>query len=116
MLSWWYEKGWATVLNSFKKRTSRVLAYFSVATLLRTLFSPWRRIISLPGRSIQAHFYAAIDNLISRFIGFTVRLLVLIAASITLALVLLLSFIELVAWPFLPPAFVVFLVIGVIKL
>jgi len=116
MFSWWYEKGWATVLNSFKKRTSHILAYFSVVTLLRTLFSPWRRIISFPGQSIQAHFYAAIDNLISRTIGFVVRLLVLIAALTTFILVSLLSFIELVAWPFLPPAFIVFLVIGVVKI
>jgi hypothetical protein len=116
MLSWWYEKGWATVLNSFKKRNGEVLAYFSVTTLLRTLFSPWRRIISLPGQSLKSHVNAAIDNSISRVIGFIVRLIILFMAVITLVLVSLFSFIEMIVWPFMPPAFVILLVIGVIKL
>lgn len=116
MLSWWYQKGWATVFYSFKKRTNYVLSTFSVLTLIRTLFSPWRRIISFPGQSIRAHIYAGMDNLISRVMGFFVRLLVLIGALVVLVFVSLLTLIQMIVWPFIPPAFITFMILGVAKL
>lgn len=116
LIKWWYTRGWITVFEDLKKRSRSILTEYSVTTLIKTLFSPWRRIVSLPGRSLQEKFFAAIDNLISRFIGFFVRLIVLIFAWLLVLIILIVSVIELIIWPLLPPAAVILLVIGVIKL
>lgn len=102
--SWWYGAGWKQVTDSLQSRLNSVLNNFSVRQLLRTLFSPWRRIITPSGRSLDAKLRAAGDNAFSRVIGFIVRLLVLFAAGIALLLVALLSLLELAVWPLLPLA------------
>ena len=102
--SWWYGRGWSMVAGSFGPRLNTVLASFSVNQLVRTLFAPWRRIITEPGSNIEERFRAAIDNLFSRMIGFVVRLFVLLAAMTTLVAVAVLTAVELVVWPLLPLA------------
>lgn len=102
--SWWYGRGWKLVLDSFWPRLRGVMENFSVMQLLRTLFAPWRRIITYPGSSIDERFKAWGDNLFSRCVGFVVRLAVLLAALLTLILVASLTIVELVIWPLLPVA------------
>lgn len=87
---------------------------FSVPILLRTLFAPWKRIITYPGASIDAKIRAFGDNMVSRAVGFSVRLLVLFSAGIMLVLVSTVAVIELVVWPFLPLLVIVTLVKGII--
>lgn len=103
-LSWWYGAGWARVTRSLNSRLQAVLDNFSVKQLSRTLFAPWRRIVTYPGRSLEERFRALGDNLFSRAIGFVVRLIVLIAALFTLLIIALLTLVEIVVWPLLPLA------------
>ena len=103
-LSWWYGSGWKHVFDSLGPRLHGVSVSFSVAQLLRTLFQPWRRIISYPGASLQAKMQAKLDNLISRAIGFTVRLGVLIGALFAYLFVGLFTILEVLLWPLLPLA------------
>ena len=70
--------------------------------LLKTLFSPWKRIISLPGRSIEEKFRAAIDNLVSRVIGFMVRSIVLIVALVMIVATAVAGIALAVLWPLMP--------------
>lgn len=116
MLTWWYTKGWANVLASLSARLRKAYETFSVSMLLRTLFSPWRRIISVPGKRLIDHLYATLDNLVSRFVGFFARLFVLIAALVSLVFILLVSLLELIFWPLLPVAVIMCLIAGFIKL
>jgi len=102
--SWWYGRGWSSVLESFEPRVKGVMDGFSVIQLLRTLFEPWRRIITEPGSNIDERFRAWGDNLFSRVIGFVVRFFVLLAALVVLTLVVLLTVVELIVWPLLPIA------------
>src|SRR6185437_5339142 len=97
--SWWYTKGWAGVATSFESRIANIAYLFSVNQLLRTLFAPWRRIISYPNANFNAKIRAAIDNLFSRTIGFVVRILVLIAAFIAAVLITFITAVELILWP-----------------
>lgn len=113
-LSWWYGSGWIQVANSFKPRLNLVSSAFSVNQLLKTLFSPWRRIITYPGASLADRFHAWGDNLFSRTIGFIVRLFVLLAALLTCLAVALVTLIELIVWPLLPLSPVGFILAGVI--
>lgn len=111
---WWYGQGWLRVIRDFPVNLQRVLHIFSVPILLRTLWAPWRRIITYPGASIDAKLRALGDNLVSRFIGFTVRMLVLVAATLIALLVTVWGIVCILAWPFIPVAAVVFLLKGII--
>ncbi len=104
MFSWWYGQGWKSVALAWGQRLLKVSHLFSVPILLRTLFAPWRRIITYPGASIDARFRAMIDNMVSRVVGFTVRVFVLIAAGCMLLLTGVIGGIWVVVWPFIPLA------------
>lgn len=103
-LSWWYGAGWQQVARSFKPRLRGIASAFSVRQLIRTLFAPWRRIITYPGASLAERWHAGIDNLISRIIGFFVRLIVLIGAAGALLFGAAFTVIEIIVWPLLPLA------------
>jgi hypothetical protein len=113
-VSWWYGRGWKLVFDSFRPRLRSVAINFSVAQLLRTLFQPWRRIISYPGASLQAKMQAKLDNLVSRAIGFTVRLMVLLGALFAFTGVAVLTVIEILIWPLLPLAIPGCLIAGLV--
>jgi hypothetical protein len=112
--SWWYGRGWNEAAHSLPDRIDHLNRLFSVRLLLGTLFSPWRQIVTYPGRSMAEHFRAWGDNIVSRIIGFLVRLIVLLAAFICVIAVSLVSVVELIIWPLLPPAVLVCIVLGVI--
>lgn len=97
LFSWWYSGGWATFARGLKGRLQASLDYFSVGSLLRTLFSPFRQ-IDTGGSGIHAFF----DSLISRFIGAIVRIFILIMGLIILVFELIFGAILLIVWPLVP--------------
>ncbi len=114
LFDWWYGAGWAGVVRSTQRRLAKLAGMFSIAILLRTLFSPWKRIITYPGASIDTKLKAFGDNLVSRCIGFTIRFFVLIAAAVMFVLLGFAGLLELVAWPLVPLAGIVLIVKGLL--
>jgi hypothetical protein len=112
--SWWYGKGWQQVVSSFGSRIRSVVYLFSVTQLLKTLFAPWKRIMTRPGRSIEARLRAASDNIFSRAVGFVVRIFVLLAALLCIIAVTLFCVIEIIVWPLLPIAIPGFIIAGLV--
>jgi hypothetical protein len=112
--SWWYGLGWKSVIHSFRPRVTAVATLFSVPQLLKTLFAPWRRIITDPGRSFDDRMHAWADNMFSRAIGFVVRSFVLFAAAVSIVFVGIATILESILWPLLPLAVPVLLVLGII--
>lgn len=100
--SWWYGPGLAGLLRAMQRRMQQLADMFSVAILLRTLFSPWRRIITYPGAGLEAHVRAMLDNMVSRIIGLIVRVSVLLSAVVLLGLLAIVSVVQIVLWPLLP--------------
>lgn len=113
-IRWWYGAGWRNLAHHVRRRSQRTVDSFSVPTLARTLFAPWKRIVTAPGAGIDAHLRAIGDNLISRLVGFTVRLTVLFSAGISLVIILLIGLLQLVFWPLLPPAAIVLIIGGLL--
>lgn len=111
---WWYGQGWKRVVANASARLLKVSHMFSVPILLRTLLAPWRRIITYPGASLQDKLHAMGDNLVSRAVGFTVRITVLIAAGVLLSGTGLVSLLMIVAWPLVPPAIIGFIILGIL--
>ena len=113
-LSWWYGRGWKQVWGSVGPRLHGVMTSFSVKQLAKTLFQPWRRIITYPGASLAEKFKAWGDNAVSRAVGFTVRAGVLLAAFVTLVAVTVVTIIEIIAWPLIPLAVPGLLIAGLL--
>jgi len=109
-LQWWYGPGWRDCGNRVTAKMRETYLGFSVPILLKTMFAPWKRIISAPGGGLQDKLRAMIDNLVSRLVGFMVRLLALIAACILMLLYSVGGALFLLLWPALPligPALIV---------
>ena len=102
--TWWYGEGWLEAWRGVPRWIYKIRRTFSVPILLRTLFSPWRQIVSLAGRSLDEKLRAALDNLISRTIGFFVRLGTLIAAAVLTAMAAVAALALAASWPFIPVA------------
>jgi hypothetical protein len=112
--SWWYGRGWAQVAKSLGPRIQAINASFSVNQLFRTLFAPWRKIITYPGASFQDKMRAWGDNLFSRIIGFVIRISVLLGAGIAVVVVAIVTIVETILWPLLPVAIPGSLIVGAI--
>jgi hypothetical protein len=101
-VQWWYGPGWRDTANRMLARVRTTYLTFSMPILLSTMFAPWKRIVTYPGSNIQARMRAALDNLISRTVGFGVRLCALIAGLVIIGFHLLVGCIMLILWPVLP--------------
>jgi hypothetical protein len=115
LLSWWYGQGWVWIAKRSIGRIENALESFSVGILIRTMFAPWKQIVSQTGAqsAIGIKFRALIDNLVSRFVGFMVRLMVLFAALITVVALGLLGILIVLSWPMVPFSILVLLFAGV---
>ena len=100
--TWWYSRGFVELLNKLARLISGIWRKFSVPILIRTLFEPWRRIVEQAGGSIQDKTQALVDNSISRFVGFSIRVIAIITAILLVVLVSLLGLLLIVAWPLAP--------------
>lgn len=112
---WWYGPGWRDNADRLRGRLINTYQEFSVPILMRTLFSPWRRIISYGRGSLEERARATLDNVVSRFVGLGVRLSALIAAVIIMSLNALLGVAWLVVWPLLPVAGPILIVWGLLR-
>lgn len=105
LISWWYGSGWMDEFHLQLKRLSHVESYFSFGTLLRTLFQPFRQIDAESRRGgLSVQFRAWLDRTISRIIGASARLVLLVVGVVWWCVSALMSACWLVAWPFLPLA------------
>jgi len=111
---WWYGAGWNTLIHNVQRRNQRTIDSFSVPTLMRTLFAPWKRIVTAPGAGIDAHLRAIGDNAISRLVGFTVRLTVLLSAAVSLAGMTIFGLLQIIIWPAVPLLALAFIIGGLV--
>ncbi len=102
VITWWYGAGWKGLILRLQNLVNRVWVVFSVPLLIRTLFAPWRRIISYTDNSFIQNIRAALDNAISRFVGFWVRLIVIFTAVLFIIIVIISGIVAVVVWPLLP--------------
>lgn len=111
---WWYGLGWLAAWRNAAGWVIKVEQAFAVKVLLGSLFSPWKRIVSLPGRSLDEKLLAMLDNLISRAVGFFARLTALIAATFLIIITGVASLTMAIAWPLVPAAMIYCLVRGIV--
>lgn len=110
---WWYSNGWRDQAELLARRLSRVSDQFSIGLLLRSFFSPFRQISADDnyGPGLDAKLRAWADKLISRCIGAMVRFALVLAGTVWLLMECILGLMRLVAWPLLPVAPVIGIVL-----
>ncbi len=111
---WWYTSGWKKLLVEIAGQIKRLWYVFSVPTLLKTLFAPWKRIVTVPGKTLQDRLRAVGDNIISRLVGLVVRIFVIIAAIVVISVVTALGLAVFVIWPLVPPGTIVIFARGLV--
>jgi hypothetical protein len=90
---------------------------FSMPILIRTIFAPWRKdVLPTTGMALQERFQAMVMNMVSVLIGFVVRFFVLLAASLTIAVILLVGSVALVLWVIMPAVPFLLIICGVVLL
>ncbi len=88
--------------------------FFSQKLLLKTLFSPYRRMQERykKGFDVEAFLESAIINFITRLVGFLLRSVILLASGVTNLFTIIAIPIALVLWIFLPLLIVALLIAG----
>lgn len=103
--SWFYSKGVDYYLKSWSDMIIWVNQYFSFSLLLSTLFSPWKRMIeddTSQGFNIQKKLEIWSFNMVSRFVGASVRLILMFVGLFFLIFAALGGAIGFVFWLILP--------------
>ena len=104
MFVWWYSRGWRVFVMGLKNWFARVADFFSMDSLIRTLFKPYRQISAGTSASgaLDLKFQMFIDRTISRLIGFVSRLILLLAGCVIIVVGGLLGLILTILWPVIP--------------
>lgn len=104
MLGWWYSRGWFWVAkHALVVRNKRILQFFSVTELLKTLFAPFRQdYIDTERAPIGIKLQALGTNLISRLIGFIIRIVLILCGVLLVGVNTVLGLAIVVVWPLLP--------------
>ena len=105
MFLWWYSSGWKVFVDKLKAALSSITDFFSMGSLVRTLFKPYRQIsaeTARDGASLDIKFHMFLDRLISRIVGFFSRLTLLLVGIIIIIFGGIISFILVILWPIIP--------------
>ncbi|MGA2666531.1 MAG: hypothetical protein ABSE91_00380 [Patescibacteria group bacterium] len=114
-LSWWYAQEPLYLWRSIKIVTKKIYLNFSITTLLRTLFDPWKRdVMAAENASLNVRFNILIGNLVSRLVGFVLRFFTIWAGLITTIGAFFIMVALFLIWLFLP-ILILFLMINGIR-
>lgn len=105
MFFWWYSSGWLTFLKKVHGFILSITDFFSMNSLIRTLFKPFRQIsaeTTSAEASLDLKFHMFLDRLISRIIGFFSRLILLITGIVIIITGCLFSLVFVILWPIIP--------------
>ena len=105
MFLWWYSHGWAVFIQKVKAFIVNTVDFFSMSSLLRTLFQPYRQISAESASadsSLDLRFQMFIDRLVSRTVGFFTRLILLFVGTFLIIISAVASFLLVLLWPVVP--------------
>jgi len=116
--SWYYSTATKGILRGWRNSIIFVREYYSISLLLRTLFSPWRRDITKyrRGFSVKNFLETLSFNLISRSLGFSIRLFTIVIGLISFLGVIIIGAIIFITWLILPIILLFLFIIGLLLL
>ncbi len=117
-LSWHYGRGYHELFNTLKNFIIFIPTFFSIGTLLKTLFSPLYKMKERyeGGFDIGNLMEVTVVNLIMRVVGFIVRTVVIIAGFIASVVTVVFSFSLIIVWSVIPFAVSLAFVVSLISI
>lgn len=109
---WHYTQAFRDIFNHIRNFLWFVYHFFSVKVLVKTLFSPWRKLSEQyqKGFNISRLLETFVVNVIMRIVGFFIRLLVIMVGIVALIFVIVAGCISIVLWAVLPFIIILFFV------
>lgn len=104
-LLWHYSEGLRYYISRWLSYFDWIIHYFSLTLLIKTLFSPWKRLIIVdnkPGFNFKRFFEAITFNIISRVIGAIIRLSLFCVGLVLIIIVYLGGIAGLLMWLAIP--------------
>jgi hypothetical protein len=101
---WHYTKAWSEVFHVWLTFLWWVITFFSLPTLARSLFSPWKRITEEKKREFSFENIAGyiIINGLSRFLGFLFRSIIISIGLVVLSIIVCLGALTHLFWAVAP--------------
>ena len=114
LISWWYIDGFKLFASKLWEKLGDTIDLFSISSLLKTLFAPYRQIsANAGGDSIDDKILGFVDRLVSRFVGGVARLGIVIVGIITILIQAIGSILSLIIWPVLPLSPLLFIMLTI---
>ena len=114
LISWWYIDGYKLFVKKLWKKLGDTADLFSIGSLLKTLFAPYRQIAANEtGVSFDDKMFALIDRFVSRFVGSVARIGIVLAGIIVITLQFIVSILSFIVWPLLPMFPILFIMLTV---
>ncbi len=117
-LLWHYTTAFTQIRHVWKNFTWFMVHFFSLPQLLRSYFSPWKRMTESRGRTLSFEDLAGfiIINLISRIVGMILRTIIILSGATALVLLTITVAVFYFFWLFAPALLLVFLYYGLVLL
>lgn len=114
-LSWHFFEMPKIILGAWKNYLKFGNYFFSITLLLKSLFSPWKRITWSYGKGFSPtrYFQVWFSNLFSRTVGLVLRSVLIVIGLAFEIIILILGGIFYIFWIFLPAIIISFLVFGI---
>ena len=113
-LTWHYSKAFLDLSVVWRNLFWFVIHFFSIPTLIKTFFSPWKRIHEdYQKRSLEVFFQSLVVNIVTRILGAIIRFSVILLGILAFFM-LFVSFVGfIIFWVVAPVAPVVFILAGI---
>ena len=114
-IQWYFFEMPQEILQGWRNFLSFGLNFFSIPLLLKTLFSHWKKYYWVRGRGfdIGEYFSVLFSNLMSRFLGALVRIVLIIVGLVFEAFIFVCGAILFVGWFVLPILLISGVLIGI---
>lgn len=113
-IKWWYSGGLVKLFNFLGALLFSILNNFSIKTTVLNLFSPWKRVLGVKRPGLDGIKDWLVDNLVSRTVGFFLRLVLLFVAFLVLSFYAVFAVLAIILW-LLYPAFVLFILFMILS-
>ena len=104
-LSWHYTRAYSDIFHIWRNLTYFIFHFFSIPILLRTLFSPWKRVVAereTRGFDLKDYLSTKLVNLIMSLVGAVMRLVLIAIGLVCTGVVVVGGLIFFVLWSILP--------------
>jgi hypothetical protein len=103
---WWYGRGLKDLFSFLSALFAYTSNMFSVMTLLKTLLSPWKKMVGPRGRGIDGLKDWLLDNFVSRIVGLVVRVIMIIIFTIAFLIYAVFAILAIIFWLCMPAVLV----------